>query len=418
MAQPLVLLSADEQQLRLSRLTSLMKQAKADAMLITDNANLYYLTGRVYAGLMFITADGRVTYFVRRPIELTGDNVIYIRKPEQMTEHISFGTGSLAMELDITDYTAIERLKAIFPSATMTNASPVIRKARSVKTAEELRLIGLSGIKQERVYRRIPHLYQDGMTDLELQVEIERVSRLEGCLGQFRISGNSMELYMANILTGENADIPTPYDFAMGGAGLDPSIPVGANGSIIRQGTAVMADVNGNYTGYMTDMTRTFSLGNVEPLASKAHECSITICHEIAKTARQGMEAKALYLDLKFDVGHSRSEYVRYASVHPLMLYARLSDQLYFVVGLDGAYLRHYFGHVGHIRRAEYLFQPLDGGVGGYVEFQSYDVRHVEAYRCGHLLGLAHVDHSVAFEPYRAANEEYGHALGRYVCRA
>lgn len=295
MAQPLVLLSADEQQLRLSHLTSLMKQVKADAMLITDNANLYYLTGRVYAGLMFITADGRVTYFVRRPIELTGDNVIYIRKPEQMTEHISFGAGSLAMELDITDYSTIERLKAIFPSATMTNASPVIRKARSVKTAEELRLIGLSGIKQERVYRRIPHLYQDGMTDLELQVEIERVSRLEGCLGQFRISGNSMELYMANILTGENADIPTPYDFAMGGAGLDPSLPVGANGSIIRQGTAVMADVNGNYTGYMTDMTRTFSLGGLPEKAMKAHQLSIDICHELASMARPGTEAAAMF---------------------------------------------------------------------------------------------------------------------------
>lgn len=295
MAQPLILLSADEQQLRLSRLTSLMKQAKADAMLITDNANLYYLTGRVYAGLMFITADGRVTYFVRRPIELTGDNVIYIRKPEQMTEHISFGAGSLAMELDITDYSAIERLKAIFPSATMTNASPVIRKARSVKTAEELRLIGLSGIKQERVYRRIPHLYQDGMTDLELQVEIERVSRLEGCLGQFRISGNSMELYMANILTGENADTPTPYDFAMGGAGLDPSIPVGANGSIIRQGTAVMADVNGNYTGYMTDMTRTFSLGGLPEKAMKAHQLSIDICRELTSMARPGTEAATMF---------------------------------------------------------------------------------------------------------------------------
>lgn len=295
MAQPLILLSPAEQQLRLSRLTSLMKQAKADAMLITDNANLYYMTGRVFAGLMFLTADGCVTYFVRRPIELTGDNVIYIRKPEQMTEHITFGQGSLALELDITDYSTIERIKAIFPEAGMTNASPIIRKARSVKTAEELRLISLSGLKQERVYRRIPHLYQDGMTDLELQVEIERVSRLEGCLGQFRVSGNSMELYMANILTGENADNPTPYDFAMGGAGLDPSLPVGANGSIIRQGTAVMADVNGNYTGYMTDMTRTFSLGDLTAKAMAAHQLSIDICHELSSMALPGVEAASLF---------------------------------------------------------------------------------------------------------------------------
>ena len=74
----------------------------------------------------------------------------------------------------------------------------------------EIEKIRQSGIRQERVYRRIPHLYREGMTDLELQVEIERISRLEGCLGQFRISGDSMELYMGNILVGENADTPTP----------------------------------------------------------------------------------------------------------------------------------------------------------------------------------------------------------------
>ncbi|WP_438502874.1 hypothetical protein, partial [Bacillus pumilus] len=81
-----------------------------------------------------------------------------------------------------------------------------------------------------------PHLYQPGMNDLELQVEIEKLSRLEGCLGQFRISGDSMELYMGNVLVGDNADFPSPYDFAMGGQGMDPSLPVGANGNTIKPG--------------------------------------------------------------------------------------------------------------------------------------------------------------------------------------
>lgn len=86
----------------------------------------------------------------------------------------------------------------------------MLRAARSVKTDFELDLLRRSGVKHERVYRRIPHLYQDGMSDIELQIEIERVSRLEGCLGQFRIAGESMELFMSNILAGDNADAPTP----------------------------------------------------------------------------------------------------------------------------------------------------------------------------------------------------------------
>lgn len=133
------------------------------------------------------------------------------------------------------------------------------------------------------------------MSDYDLQVEIENVSRREGCLGQFRISGDSMELYMGNILAGDNADAPSPYDFAMGGAGMDPSLPVGANGTLIKPGTTVMVDINGNYNGYMTDMTRVFALGDIDPLAKRAHQCSIDIHRALCDMMRPGTEAKSLW---------------------------------------------------------------------------------------------------------------------------
>ena len=170
-----------------------------------------------------------------------------------------------------------------------------MRMARAIKTGREIELIRQSGIKQEFVYREIPSLYREGMSDIEFQIEIERLSRLQGCLGQFRISGNSMELFMGNIIAGDNADAPSPYDFAMGGAGMDPSLPVGADGTILKPGMTVMVDVNGNFTGYMTDMTRVFSLGNISPLAVKAHECSRRIHHELTAMGSARTEARALY---------------------------------------------------------------------------------------------------------------------------
>lgn len=295
--QPLNLLPESEQQLRLGRLRRLMADASLPAILVTDLANIFYLTGRVYNGYIYIPAEGNPVYFVRRPVELEGDGVVYIRKPEQMTESIGLDLPeAVGLELDLLPYNSVMRLRAALGDTIATpNASPVLRAARSVKTAMELEALRLSGIKQEHIYRLIPKLYREGMRDIELQVEIERALRLEGCLGQFRISGDSMEIYMANILTGRNADNPTPYDFAMGGAGLDPSLPVGANGEIIKDHTTVMVDANGNFTGYMTDMTRTFSLGTIEELAVKAHDTSIAICDAIAKAARPGTEAKSLW---------------------------------------------------------------------------------------------------------------------------
>ena len=291
----LLLLDKDEQLLRVDRVVKGMKAAGLDAVLLADNASKYYLTGRVYAGYIYITSGGKVICAVQRPVELNGPEVAYIRKPEELPSVIGVMPRSLGLEHDTMSYNNVERLKAVFPDATIGNASAIMRVAREIKTDTEVEMIRESGVRQERVYRRVPHLYREGMTDIEFQVEIERTSRLEGCLGQFRISGDTMELFMGNIIAGDNADAPSPYDFAMGGAGMSPSLPVGANGSEIKPGMTVMVDVNGNYTGYMTDMTRVFSLGDISPEALKAHECSRRIHRELAAMGRPGTEARALY---------------------------------------------------------------------------------------------------------------------------
>ncbi len=291
----LLLLDKDEQLLRVDRVVKGMKAAGLDAVLLADNASKYYLTSRVYAGYIYITSGGKVICAVQRPVELNGPEVAYIRKPEELPSVIGVMPRSLGLELDTMSYNNVERLKAVFPDATIGNASAIMRVAREIKTDTEVEMIRESGVRQERVYRRVPHLYREGMTDIEFQVEIERTSRLEGCLGQFRISGDTMELFMGNIIAGDNADAPSPYDFAMGGAGMSPSLPVGANGSEIKPGMTVMVDVNGNYTGYMTDMTRVFSLGDISPEALKAHECSRRIHRELAAMGRPGTEARALY---------------------------------------------------------------------------------------------------------------------------
>lgn len=284
---------------RIEKIRKAMAEAGMPAMLVTSNVNLYYTTGRVINGYVYIPADDRPLYLIRRPLGIEHPDVAYIHKPEQIVEKlVERGytlPQSMGYELNLLDCMTFDRLDKAFPGISALNASPVLRRVRSVKTAFELDMLRRSGVKHERVYRRIPHLYQDGMSDIELQIEIERVSRLEGCLGQFRISGESMEMFMSNILAGDNADSPTPYDFAMGGAGLDPSLPIGANGTVIKPGMTVMVDSNGNFTGYMTDMTRVFSLGEIADEAHAAHQCSIDICRAIEKEARAGMQAAALY---------------------------------------------------------------------------------------------------------------------------
>ena len=293
----LQLLPDTELELRLARLRDLMSAADIDAVLISSNSNIYYLTGRIFCGYIFIPLAGSPVYAVRRPSILKGDGIEHIRKIEDLPSRRVSGFSSLGLEMADTSYLNVCRFRKAFGDRIRyENASGIMTQARSVKTGFELEKIRFSGIKHTSLYERIPHIYRQGMSDIDLQIEIERAARHEGCLGLFRINGDDMELFMGNILVGDNADCPSPYDFAMGGAGLDPSLPVGADGSLIRPGKSIMVDVNGNFTGYMTDMTRCFAqMENLPQRALEAHQTSIDICDTLADMGRPGVEARTLY---------------------------------------------------------------------------------------------------------------------------
>jgi Xaa-Pro aminopeptidase len=126
------------------------------------------------------------------------------------------------------------------------------------------------------------------MTDLELQIEIERQMRKNGSLGLFRTFGSNMDIHMGSVLAGENAEAASPFDFALGGAGQDASLPIGANGTVLKDGTAVMVDMAGNYTPYVTDMTRVFAVGKLTDSAYRAHQVSLSIQNDIETTAKPG----------------------------------------------------------------------------------------------------------------------------------
>lgn len=283
----------------LSRVQSIMAENGLHAALIADNANIFYLARRVFRGYIYLSIGCEPLYLVIRPLGLEGEPWHYIRKPEMIPEVLSqlgyHMPEKIGLELDDLPYSQVQRLKSIFPSAEAVNLSSIMREARMVKDDSELDLLRVDGRKHVAVYSRIPGLYRPGMSDLELQIEIERVLRLEGCLGYLRTSGNLMEINMGSVLNGDNADVPTPYDFAVGGGGVDLSLPVGADGRIMKDGTTVMIDMNGNFNGYQTDLTRTWAVESVSDEVVAIHNTSIQICRELEKMALPGVPVKALY---------------------------------------------------------------------------------------------------------------------------
>ena len=201
----------------------------------------------------------------------------------------------LMLEGDELPYSEYCRLASLFPETEVVNGTPLIRQARSVKTAIEIEMFRRSGIAHAKAYEQIPSVYRPGMTDIEFSIEIERLMRLQGNLGIFRVFGRSMEIFMGSVLTGDNAGSPSPYDFALGGQGLDPALPGGANKTPLKEGQSVMIDLGGNFNGYMGDMSRVFSIGKLPEEAYAAHQVCLDIQEKIASIAKPGIPCETLY---------------------------------------------------------------------------------------------------------------------------
>ena len=288
-----------ELKLRRDKIRVLMAQQEIDAALITCNVNLIYTYGRVVSGYLYLPLNAPARLFIKRPNNIEGEHIHSIRKPEQLPDLLKECglplPAKLMLEGDELSYTEYTRLAACFLETTVVNGTPLIRKARSVKTNIEIEMFRRSGIAHTKAYEQIPSMYRPGMTDRQLSIEIERLMRLEGCLGIFRTFGQSMEIFMGSLLAGDNATAPAPYDFALGGEGLDPSIPIGANGALLQPGQSFMVDMGGNFYGYMGDMSRVFSIGKLPEKAYAAHQTCLDVQAAVIEKAKPGAVCEDLY---------------------------------------------------------------------------------------------------------------------------
>lgn len=291
----------NELELKWRRIQQAMRQEEADGCLLTMNMNLYYVSGQVFNGYFYLPAEGRPYWFVKRLTVPETNQVHVIRKPEQMPE--LFRDLNLAMprklllEADELSYNEYIRLQHVFRAEATGNASALIRHIRMIKTPWEIEQMRISARRHEAVYREIPACYRPGMRDVELQIEIEKRMRMHGSLGYFRAFGSNMDIFMGSLLAGENAGEPSPFDFALGGKGIHASGPLGANGTLLREGTTVMADMSGNYTAYQTDMTRVFSIGKLPDRAYRVHRVALEIQARMERTAKPGVSCAELYRD-------------------------------------------------------------------------------------------------------------------------
>ena len=293
-----------EQSLKVSKIQREMAEAGADSLLLRSIPAFLYLTGTVMQGFIYVPAEGEPLWFLEHPSDtrpVEDDSRIFrIRKPEEIPAllketgyEIGPGTALELGQMPVSDFLRLSKLSAS-GHVSETDGSQILRRARMIKTADELEEMRRLAKIQVQVYRESPGLYRPCMTDSDWQHEIEYAMRRHGSIGLFRTYGWRMESFQGNVITGATASAPAPYDFAMGGRGYD-AYPFGASGTVIEPGHTVMIDMAGNYGTLQTDMTRTYTLGEVPEEARRAHGVSLKMHEMFRETVRPGKPIAEVY---------------------------------------------------------------------------------------------------------------------------
>ncbi|MGK7377749.1 M24 family metallopeptidase [Planococcus sp. 1R117A] len=269
--------------LKLQKLRTEMEQQQLEALLITSQYNLRYLTEFTgTAGLALVTQNK--AYFITdfRYTEQAGSQVKEFEVVQAKTNLLeeaaeiakNLAVKSLAFEKDYVTYASFLEYQAKI-EADLKPISGLIEKIRMIKTPEEVSILKAAAKIADDAYEHICKFIKAGQTELEISNELEFFMRKQGA------TSSSFDTIVAS--------------------GLRSALPHGvATDKKIGNGDFITLDYGALYNGYISDITRTVAVG--EPSSKLKEIYQIVLDAQVMAVEKigpgmTGIEADAIARD-------------------------------------------------------------------------------------------------------------------------
>lgn len=301
------------------RFRALQQQMNAgglDAVLMMQNADLFYFTGSIQQGVLYVPATGEPIYMVRKDytrarMESALKEIVPFRSPKDISGILADFSRQMpktvGFELDVLPVALFQRFEKVFGGADFRDATPLIRTVRAVKSDYEIEIMKDAALMVDQVCQRAKEVIRVGMTDLELAAELEFTARKLGHQGITRMRGFNSELFYGHIFSGSDSAAPAFLDAPLGGIGVNPSIGQGASYKRIQAHQPIIIDFAGAFDGYLVDQTRVFSVGELPEELTRAYQDMIAIENRLKEIARPGAVWGEIYdrcMALAAELGH------------------------------------------------------------------------------------------------------------------
>lgn len=231
---------------RKEKLTKYLNENNLDAVLITDEYNMKYLSGADYEGIFFgckeqnyILTDSRYTEVAERDAidatVITATKSYYEVVKELIVKHGVAKLGFEDLHLTFAHYTKFNEL-----GASLVPVGNAISTFRQIKDELELEYLAMAESIGDKAFDHVLGIIKPGMTEMDIAIEIELAMKRNGA---------------------ENLSFDTIV-----ASGINGSMPHAVPGQKkVEVGELITMDFGCKYKGYCSDMTRTIMLGKASP---------------------------------------------------------------------------------------------------------------------------------------------------------
>jgi Xaa-Pro dipeptidase len=276
---------------------------ECDSLLILQNVDQYYLTGTLQTGVLWFPREGEPLLAVRKSYERAKressvKTIFPLKNYAQLPELIAGPGETVGMELDVVPLGTYQQISKYFPKSKIIDGSMALRRARSVKSAYEIECIRRAAQQLDTMFLDIPAQLHEGLAEFELAARIEYVLRMAGHHGLTRVRRFNMEMYYGAVSFAETASYPHSFDGPVGVRGMYPAVPMMGSRRTLKRNEPVMIDVCGGYAGYISDGSRTYSIGPVSQQMRDTHQYILELNSWIEEQLRPGSIPSEIYQNI------------------------------------------------------------------------------------------------------------------------
>ncbi|MCK5542204.1 MAG: aminopeptidase P family protein [Desulfobacterales bacterium] len=292
---------------RIDKFQQALKKKEVSAALISYKTDLFYFSGTIQQGWLYIPVEGAPLLmvfkdFARAKQESALDSIIVLKSPKHISKtlkdhgyKIPESPLTIGVEFDVLPVNQLKIYQQIFPKAEFVDVSVDIRLTRAVKSEYEINKIRVCAEKWDMMMEKTSEYIEEGVKEIEVAGLVEGYARSLGHQGFIRMRMWSGELLFGHFMSGSSASLPSHIASATGGTGTCAASAQGAGFKKIEKNEPVFIDYAFGFDGYIIDNTRIFSIGTLSDELLKAHEIMLENQEIARKMAVPGTPSEDIY---------------------------------------------------------------------------------------------------------------------------